>query len=342
MQTNSFTIENTVLKIPKTVEDSLFITSSIKNYQVIFKRFNSSFSENDILLVDKKVRELYKIKHKKIIEIKALEKNKSIETVLSIIDKLIAYKATKKNTLVVIGGGITQELGSFVAKIFKRGINWIFYPTTLVSQCDSCLGGKASLNYKQSKNQLGVFSPPDEIIVDTNFLNTLEKKDLISGYGEVLKSFLIAGDFYLKNLSSWSQEKIVKHTLSIKKAIIECDEFESLERKALNLGHSFGHAIEGLTKYKIPHGEAVLLGIKIVNQIFEKNQKISKLIDQYTSLEKIKNLSPKELTNFLLSDKKTLGNKISLVRIKKPGSIFFSPLEINLELEEKVREIFPS
>ncbi len=339
MTLNHFKIEDKKLHIEKIEGDHLIIHSIPENYEVFFKPFDHRFTDDMVILIDKNVRDLYNINHTKLIEIEATEEKKSIETVLEIASKLVDFNFTKKNTLVVIGGGILQDIGAFTAKIFKRGINWIFYPTTLLSQCDSCIGGKTGLNYKNNKNQLALFSAPSKVIIDSNFLKTLSSQDITSGMGEIVKIFLTGGNYYLENLDKWSMTEKVKNALAIKKAVIEYDEFEKMERKSLNLGHSFGHVIEPLTNYKIPHGEAVLLGIELINRLFEKNESISNLIAKYTNFEKIKHLDPKKLTQGLLSDKKVAGKSISFVRVRKPGDIFFSETEVNSNLEKKVCEI---
>ena len=339
MNPKSFKIEDTILNAEISTTETMIINSIPENYQVSFKPFLNTFNENMVVLVDKNVKELYKINHTKLIEVEASETNKSIETVLGITSKLTEFKFTKRDTLVVIGGGIIQDLGAFTCKIFKRGIRWVFYPTTLLSQCDSCIGGKTALNYQNFKNQLAVFSAPNEVIIDTEFLKTLSPEDMTSGYGEIIKIFLTGGQYYLENMDKWSITENIKHALAIKKAVVEADEFEKLERKSLNLGHSFGHVIEPMTNYKIPHGEAVLLGIELVNRLFENNKSISDLIAKHTSFDKIKNLDPKALTRGLLSDKKVIGNSISLVRLHEPGSIFFSNVEVNSHLENRVHEV---
>jgi 3-dehydroquinate synthase len=337
---NSFKIDNTFFNISKELPKDILIKSHPTNYKVSFKEFTNSFNEDDVILVDSKVKSLYNITHNKLIEIEATEHNKSIETVLNVCENLLEYNFNKKNNLIVIGGGIIQDIGAFTSKMYKRGINWIFYPTTLLSQCDSCIGGKTALNFKHYKNQLALFSSPKEVIIDTNFLNTLQPEDITSGYGEIVKLFLTGGDYYIDNLNEWSIEEKIKHSLLIKKAVVEYDEFELCERKSLNYGHSFGHVIEPLTNYKIPHGEAVLLGIEIINKLFDNNPKISNVINQFTDLNKISHLDFDKLTMGLLSDKKVSGNNISFVRVPHPGTTIFTNTEINKDLKAKVNELF--
>jgi len=339
---NTFKINNTQFNTPKLPPEEIIIKSHPSTYKVYFKKFINKFSKDDVVLVDSNVKKLYDINHTKLIEIEANEFNKSIETVLNICNKLLEFNFTKKNRLVVIGGGITQDLGAFTSKIYKRGIDWVFYPTTLLSQCDSCIGGKTALNYKSYKNQLALFSSPKEVVIDTRFLDTLQVEDITSGYGEIIKLFLIGGDYYIENLDKWNIEEKIKHSLLVKKAVIEYDEFEVCERKSLNYGHSFGHVIEPLTDYKISHGEAVMLGIEIINKLFDNNPKISSIVSKFTALGKISNLDTSALTMNLLSDKKVSGNSISFVRVPEPGITVFTDTKVNDDLKSKVNELLVS
>lgn len=316
------------------------IDSHPQPYSVSFKPFQNSFKETDVVLVDENVQRLYDVKHEKMIVVSATEENKSMEMVLNICEQLLSFGFNKGNRLVVIGGGIIQDLGAYTAKTFKRGVDWVFYPTTLLSQCDSCIGGKTALNFKTYKNQLALFSAPSEVIIDVNFLNTLTKEDIVSGYGEIVKLFLIGGQSYLDMIDSTDMEQLIYHSLSIKKAVIEFDEFEKSERRSLNYGHSFGHVIEPMVNYEIPHGEAVLLGIQIVNLIFDNNETITNLINKFTSLQKIKRLDIQKLVDDLKTDKKSVGKSISFVRVDTPGNTIFTNVEIDGKLQEKVYEVF--
>ena len=176
--TNTFYIDNTQFTLETEINDQLFIKSHPENYVARFSKFENKFNNKQVVLVDKNVQQLYNINHDKMIVIEATEQNKSIETVLDVCETLTQYGFDKGFTLVVIGGGIIQDIGAFTSKIYKRGINWIFYPTTLLSQCDSCIGGKTALNFKSYKNQLALFSAPQEVIIDVNLLNTLSTNDI--------------------------------------------------------------------------------------------------------------------------------------------------------------------
>ena len=184
-------------------EKEFTVYSHPESYRVSFRSINQSFSSNQVVLVDENVKNLYGIKHDKLISIKPSEDIKSIETVLDICEKLLEFKFDKGNELVVIGGGITQDLGAYTAKTFKRGIKWTYIPTTLLSQCDSCIGGKTALNFKQYKNQLALFSAPNRVIIDSNYIKTLNRDDMISGMGEIVKLFLTGGSYYVDNFKSF-------------------------------------------------------------------------------------------------------------------------------------------
>tara|TARA_R110000868_G_scaffold8986_1_gene45514 strand:- start:4034 stop:5056 length:1023 start_codon:yes stop_codon:yes gene_type:complete len=337
---NKFTIQNTEFEISTNIKNSISINSHPEKYEVVFQKLNNSYTEDQVLIVDKNVHKLYNINHSKMIVIDAIEQNKSIETVLDICEKLLEYNFNKAQTLIVIGGGIIQDLGAYTAKTYKRGVNWIYYPTTLLSQCDSCIGGKTALNFKNYKNQLALFSAPQKVIIDIDFLKTLKPEDITSGYGEIVKLFLIGGSYYINNINEFDYKTSIYHSLLIKKAVIEHDEFELMERKSLNYGHSFGHVIEPLFNYEIPHGEAVMLGIEIINRLFTKDKSITNIISKYTNLEKIKHIDIERLINGLKTDKKVKNNIISLVVLMNPGNTIFVEQEINDELKKRVYEIF--
>ena len=323
-------------------EKEFTVYSHPESYRVSFRSINQSFSSNQVVLVDENVKNLYGIKHDKLISIKPSEDIKSIETVLDICEKLLEFKFDKGNELVVIGGGITQDLGAYTAKTFKRGIKWTYIPTTLLSQCDSCIGGKTALNFKQYKNQLALFSAPNRVIIDSNYIKTLNRDDMISGMGEIVKLFLTGGSYYVDNFKSFSLQEKVFHSLAIKKAVIEKDEFENLERKSLNYGHSFGHAIEAVTKYQIPHGEAVLLGIEIINKLFDNNPQITAMVEKLTSLRRIKNISAKDLVSVARTDKKVKNGVISLVVVPEAGVTKFVETPLDKNLEKKLHEVLVS
>ena len=250
---------------------------------------------------------------------------------------------SRDDCLISIGGGITGDVSGFAASIFKRGLKFINIPTTLLSQVDSSIGGKTGVNSKYGKNLIGNFFQPNLVISDIKFLQTLPKREVICGYGEILKHSIIANkkffNFLNKNnkkilsLQSPYIEKSIYESCKIKKYIVEKDEKEKDMRKILNFGHTFAHAYEATLGYskKLNHGEAVILGIRTALNFSLKNKFLNQ--NDYTSITnhilncnlpsninnffKIKNLN--EIVSFMLKDKKNNSKKINLVLLKKIG-----------------------
>jgi 3-dehydroquinate synthase len=233
-------------------------------------------------LVDANVASLYGerlrlvLDHPHALVIEATEENKSIERVIPVIERLLANKVRRDHALVAIGGGILQDITCFVASILLRGIPWKSVPTTLLAQADSCIGSKSSINIDRTKNSLGTFNPPEEVIVCSDFLSTLENRDIRSGLGEILKVHAIDSPAAYDRLAAdydalWGDRGLllayVRQALLIKQRFIEADEFDRGVRNVLNYGHSFGHAIESATDYAVPHGIAVTMGMDLANRI---------------------------------------------------------------------------
>lgn len=271
------------------------INSHLKEYQVEFEenlKFLTTLTEieNAEYVIDKNVYEIYyeyfeNIKKERVCVIEAREENKTIETALSICEKITEIPAKRNATLVSVGGGIIQDITGFVANITYRGINWIYVPTTLLAACDSCIGGKTSLNYKKYKNLLGTFYPPDKIYICAQFFKSLSERDFKSGLGEVIKFNIMKGrdglvkiEQNITALLNRDQKVIcefVESSLLFKRTFIEKDEFDKGERIKLNFAHTFGHAIEVITDYEIPHGTAVAIGMIIADYISFKRKYIS-------------------------------------------------------------------
>lgn len=208
----------------------------------------------------------HEISKKKLILIDATEETKSYKSIEPIIEQLISQGLKRDSTLVAIGGGITQDITCFIATTFMRGLKWVFIPTTLLAQADSCIGSKSSINFGKSKNLLGSFNPPNRVIISEQFLRTLADKDIKSGIGEIIKLYLvdekIVGGVEIRENLSYH----LYQTLQIKKRFIEVDEFDRGIRNTLNYGHCFGHAIESATNFIIPHGIAVSMGMEVANR----------------------------------------------------------------------------
>ncbi len=208
--------------------------------------------------------------------VKSTEDNKSLAKVSEIAEWLMNLGATKTTHLIGIGGGVVQDLSTFVSHIFHRGIDWTFFPTTLLSQADSCIGSKCALNLDGHKNQLGVIHTPKSVDLFTGFLETLPYHELQSGFGEIAKLAVTGTKQFLsefksilsKNgISTMHIEELIYLSLLAKKYVIDQDEYETDLRRILNYGHSFGHALESLSDNSIAHGDAVVIGMDIINFI---------------------------------------------------------------------------
>ena len=268
----------------------MIVNSSIKKYNIEFyNNFNIEqldYNTGDIIIIDKNVK-LKLPQFLTTVEIDATEKTKSYDYLPIVMDKILSKSFTRKNKLTAIGGGITQDIVSFISSILFRGVDWIFLPTTLLAQGDSCIGGKTSINYRNYKNQLGNFNPPNKIIICNKFLDSLNTEDIQSGLGEMLHFYLVSGqddfNFYKDNYLT-SKQSVIKRCLEIKKGFVERDEFDKGERLLLNYGHTFGHAIESIIEYKYPHGICVCFGMDIANFISMKIGYISE--ELYKELNK--------------------------------------------------------
>lgn len=331
------------------VSDFFKVKSSIKDYEVILidsveAKLEEVYVTGDFIIIDEILLKLNTdlkvvILDKNVISIEALEITKSYEGVIPIIDKLIKNGFKRNNRIIAIGGGITQDISAFIASILYRGVGWIFFPTTLLGQGDSCIGSKTSINFREFKNQLGGFYPPISIFIDPNVLKTLEEHDIRSGVGEMAHYYFVSGsedvDYFEKEFETALNDQLnlkdlILKSLSIKKGYIEIDEFDKKERIVFNYGHTFGHAIESITNYGIPHGIAVSFGMDMANYISWKKEYIS-----YADFERaravfqviwkgytIQDINLDELLSAMQKDKKNQDGKLGLILTKGWGNMF--------------------
>jgi len=341
-----FQVENSHFKIETRYDNNFSVKSYDKEYKIDIVSENISviiennYVDGDYIIADNFFKN--QITNKNVIYIEAIEENKCIETVLNIFDILYNNKFTKKNKLIVIGGGIIQDISGFLSGIYKRGIKWVLVPTTMLAMTDSCIGGKVCLN-KGGKNMLGLFVSPSKIIISDLFLKTLDNDMIISGLGESLKLAIIAGNTEVeKFIEMYNRNEyieIIKQSLEIKRTIVEYDELEKNERRVLNYGHTIGHALEASSNYFIPHGIAVLIGMYYINKLFNKDNYFDRIN------EFILNIIPKKyiykididiISNYMLSDKKNNGNDVCFIVLEEYGKskfIFKNINEIKPELE---------
>ena len=273
----------------------------------------------------------------------ASEKNKSFKQVNFYLNKILSKNFNRSDLIIGVGGGITGDVAGFVASIFKRGINFINIPTTLLAQVDSSIGGKTGVNSNQGKNLIGSFYQPKLVISDISFLNFLSKKEMICGYAEILKHSLIKDKIFFnwlkKNTENIFKKKSKELTYAIKKSceikiyFVNKDINEKNLRMILNFGHTFAHAIEVKNNYsnKITHGEAVLSGIILASKLSSiKKVCVSQTVEEikriykennlnYTYKKYLKSNEIKKLIPYLKNDKKNNDEKINFILLKKIG-----------------------
>lgn len=267
------------------LESDLVVVSHKGPYAVEFR--DDPFAELSALaasgahfLVDARVAGLYErelgpvLASPSVLRVEALEDSKSIEAMPAFVRHLVAKGLRRGQSLVAVGGGITQDIACFLAATMLRGVPWTFVPTTLLAMADSCVGSKSSINGGGAKNVLGTFTPPKRIVLSARFLKTLDEKDVRSGVGEMLKVHAIAGPAAFDRIAAdyprlFADPAVMtaylRRSLEIKKPIVEADEFDTGPRLVMNYGHSFGHALESATAYAIPHGIAVTIGMDLAN-----------------------------------------------------------------------------
>lgn len=231
------------------------------------------------LVVDEKVARLHAdalsgVLGSRTLPIEASERAKSLEQFPGYVETLVAGGIRRGDLIVAVGGGVVQDIACFLAATLLRGLEWWFVPTTLLAQADSCIGSKSSINVGELKNLLGTFTPPTRVHVWAGYLETLEERDVHSGVGEMLKVHAIEGpesfdriarDYALLLEDAGVRQQYVRDSLEIKRRIVEEDEFDRGPRNVMNYGHSFGHAIESATRFAIPHGIAVTIGMDLAN-----------------------------------------------------------------------------
>ena len=292
------------------------------------------------------------------------EERKTLAGVEEVYDRLMARSAKKNVTLVSLGGGIVQDVTGFVASTLYRGINWVFVPTTLLAQADSCVGSKTSLNYKRYKNVLGTFFPPSEIHVHPPFLATLGDDDFRSGLGEVAKLHLMGG---AEATAALGRElpallgrapgpllEAIRRSLGIKLSYMEGDEFDTGRRNLLNYGHCFGHALETVSGYAVPHGQAVVVGMLVANAAAARRGLLAPARAERVARElllpilsvpvRAGDLAQAPLVAAMKQDKKRIGEGLVMVMLRDDGELVkvtdFAEAELAAALDD-LRALLP-
>lgn len=287
--------------------------------------------------------EIERLNSRKIVSslaIETSEQEKSLGTVIKIASWLLEQGADRGSLVLAVGGGITTDVVGFTASIYRRGVAYANVPTTLMAQVDAAIGGKTGVNFESYKNMLGVIRQPVFTYICTRTLETLDKKEFTSGVAELLKTFIIFdAEAYERTLTalkaSYSEQlpSLIMLAAKYKSRIVRWDPYEKCRRRILNLGHTYGHAIEWYQqKYHITdgftHGEAVALGIICAAKISEdkgiaKPGLTEKLIGDFTSvgLPVEYNYPEDVLKEGMKKDKKVIGGKLNIVLIKKIGKV---------------------
>ena len=270
------------------------------------------------------------------------EDNKNMTTIESILDYLADSRFSRGDFIVALGGGIVGDVAGFAAASYLRGIRFVQIPTTLLAAVDSSVGGKTGVNLSAGKNLAGAFHQPSLVICDVDTFETMSRDRYLDGMGEIIKYAVLDGEDVL---DKYREDRIsgVCRCIEIKRDIVERDERESGERKLLNLGHTFAHAIEKLSNFEITHGHAVAIGTEKIAKVGEKMG-----ICEKGTADRIKELlireglpyetgfSAKEIANAAMNDKKRFGGEITLVIPERMGKCILKNVNTK-ELEELIK-----
>ncbi|UOK41788.1 MULTISPECIES: 3-dehydroquinate synthase [Flavobacterium] len=283
-----------------------------------------------------------------IIEFECGEQFKNIETCFEIWSALTELGADRKSIIINLGGGVVTDLGGFVASTFKRGIEYINVPTTLLAMVDASIGGKNGVDLGNLKNQIGTITTPKAVLIDTNFLSTLPQNEMRSGLAEMLKHGLIQNKVYwnkFKNLNSLSTDDLgvlIHESVEIKNNVVKQDPTENGIRKALNFGHTLGHAIESYfleneEKKALLHGEAIAVGMILEGYLSmeksliseeEYNEIKSVILDIFGLVEFTQN-DIEQIISLLIHDKKNEFGKIQFALLNGIGDIKINQFAAN-------------
>jgi len=300
----------------------------------------------------------------KIFNLTASEKNKNINVANNIIEKLLDNNFNRSDCVIAFGGGILGDISAFIANLTKRGLKFINIPTTLLAQVDASIGGKTGINSNNGKNLIGTFYQPDFVLSDVSLLKSLPQREIVSGYGEILKhSLILDKQFFFWLIKNGKEIISKKNKIFLTKAIIKSckikckvikkDEKENDLRMILNFGHTFAHGFEGAKNFskKINHGEAVLLGMFVACELSAQKKQLpfkdlNAIRKHYINLNlpmKLNKIFHKKEINkivfFMSKDKKNISKKINLILLKKIGKTT-KPREFALDEKEIKKNLY--
>lgn len=315
-------------------------------------------SARSIIITDENVYGIYhKLfpKHVPVIRIGSGEKIKTFKTATTIYDKLLELEADRSTLIVAIGGGIVCDIAGYCAATFMRGIRLGLVPTTLLAQVDAAVGGKNGINFHDYKNLIGTFKQPEFVLIDPVLLNTLPEREINSGFAEIAKHAVLEGnilfDYMEKHIDKIIERdrevmmKIIYSSLIIKIGIVKKDELESGERKKLNFGHTFGHAIEKTEPGKYTHGEAVSMGMVLAGNISLMRNLISMndflrigYLLQRLGLPNEAKMDKTKIFDALKKDKKKHADSLDFVLLRNIGDVFVEKITFD-EMEKIIDEL---
>ncbi len=331
----------------------IFDTNTFSKLNLFLKK--GKYSRLIVLTDSNTVTECYPILAKNcsaiqkadILEIDAGEAIKTIDTCKELWETLSEAQVDKNTLLINVGGGVITDIGGFIASIYKRGIDFIHIPTSLLAMADASVGGKCGVDLNSLKNQLGTITQPKGVFINTQFLNTLPQRQLANGVAEIIKMGLIADAKLVKSMQDNKTllDILIKKSVALKMAIVKKDPNDKGIRKILNFGHTVGHAIESFflgTKDELLHGEAIAIGMLIESLIaFDKKminanelQIIVDLIKPNYSVIEFKQEEQKKILELMLHDKKNKNNKIRMSLINKIGACKFD-VEVTISQIQK-------
>lgn len=338
----------------KIMEDNLWIEEKIEITETIEEALgklgNKALFVVDEVLLDLSPSLQEFLKRKEYLTIFASEQTKTLDTVSSIYDFLFLHEAQE---IVAIGGGIIGDMAGFAAATFKRGIPLTLVPTTLLSMCDSSIGGKTGVNYNGVKNYIGSFKKPEKIIIAGDFLLTLPEKELKSGLGEIIKYGLVGDQSILDTLKQdeFSLQhlpylELIKKGLQVKHKIIKEDFLDQGTRNILNFGHNIAHGLEGYFEGKLTHGEAVALGILVELKLSEEKLLLDKevffvvkeIMKKYEMNTTLKIENPDDVLYYIRKDKKN-DSQLRFTLLKEKGRAVIKEVITEDEIKRHMESI---
>lgn len=317
--------------------NSLHQVLSKKKYSKVFILTDEMTGQYCLPVLQEKLPELTDFD---IIEVPNGEENKTIDFCIGIWQMLLEFEADRNAILINLGGGVVTDMGGFAASTFKRGIDFIHIPTTLLSQVDASVGGKTGVDLSEVKNIIGTFAQPEAVIIATDFLKTLSDRELTSGFAEVIKHGIIADADFFKEITALENAKEITeaqiyHSVGIKNKVVLEDPFEKGIRKTLNYGHTIGHAIESWSlkneKNSLLHGEAIALGMiceaylakEMVGLPASDLELITSTFLKFFGKYKIRPGIEQEILEIMKNDKKNESGKINFSLPNKIGNCQF-------------------